>query len=161
MNDMRQLTFTGKHHQQGLSMIEIMVAMLILAVGLLGMASMQVRAVQDTSNSSYRGVALYYANDMADRMRANSEGVDNGDYGDGTGGSAKANCLNTTGCSSADMATNDRFEWQANLARSLPAGQGSIALNGSVYTVRVQWTDRVEQGTTSIATSSIDLSFEP
>ncbi|KZY77201.1 hypothetical protein A3739_22825 [Oleiphilus sp. HI0067] len=59
------------------------------------------------------------------------------------------------------MAINDRFEWQANLARSLPAGQGSIALNGSVYTVRVQWTDRVEQGTTSIATSSIDLSFEP
>jgi type IV pilus assembly protein PilV len=142
-------------------LIEILIAMLILAVGLLGMASLQVRAVQDTTNSSFRSVAIYYANDMADRIRANAAGEAANLYTSVNGGSQQSACLTTTGCNSSAMATHDKWEWQQNLAAALPAGAGTLARAGEVYTVTVSWTDRVEQGATSTATSSVSLSFEP
>lgn len=148
-------------NQQGITIIEVLIAMLILAVGLLGMASLQVRAVSDTSNASYRSIAIYYANDMADRMRANGDGVTNGSYNSVAGAAQAAACLTVAGCSSAQMAGHDKWEWLQNLGRSLPAGTGTLAVNGGVYTVNVSWTDRVAQGATSTATSTIALSFEP
>lgn len=148
--------------QRGMTMIEVMIALLILAVGLLGMASLQVRAVQDTSNNSYRSIGLYYANDMADRIRANAGGVTAGSYSSAAGGAQKANCSNTTGCGSSDMAINDKWEWQQNITRSLPQGAGTLAIDANnIVTVTVSWLDRVEQGATDTATSSVVLSFEP
>ena len=148
-------------NQKGITIIEVLIAMLILAVGLLGMASLQVRAVSDTSNASYRSIAIYYANDMADRMRANGTGITNGNYNSAAGGSEKAACLTAAGCSSADMAIHDKWEWSQNLGRSLPGGTGTIAVNAGVYTVDVSWTDRVAQDATGTAVSRIQLSFEP
>lgn len=150
-----------RSRQQGLTLIEILIAMLILAVGLLGMASLQVRAVQDTTNSSFRSVAIYYANDMADRIRANRDGEAANLYTSVNGGSQQSACLTTAGCNSSAMATHDKWEWQQNLAAALPAGTGELARAGEVYTATVSWTDRVEQGATSTATSSVSLSFEP
>ena len=155
-----------KQKQQGISIIEVLIAMLILAVGLLGMASLQVRAVTDTSNASYRSIAIYYANDMADRMRANSEGLDNDRYDDETGGSLTANCLAATGCSEQAMANHDKAEWLANIAQSLPAGTGDIDRAGDIYRITVSWSDRVDQqapdaSAVSAATSSVVLNLEP
>ena len=152
--------------QRGVTIIEVLVAMLILAVGLLGMASMQVRAVSDTSNSSFRSIAIFYANDMADRIRSNPVGERGNLYNDESGGAVKASCLTVAGCDSSDMAANDKFEWLTNVAQALPAGTGEITKNGNVYTVTVSWNSRVqavdendvEIGT---ATSSVNFSFEP
>jgi type IV pilus assembly protein PilV len=150
-----------KHTQQGLTLIEVLIAMLILAVGLLGMASLQVRAVQDTSNSSFRSVAIYYANDMADRIRSNPAGEAGNLYTSVNGGSEQTACLTTTGCNSSAMATHDKWEWQRNIAAALPAGTGALSRSGEVYTVTVSWTDRVEQGANNTATSDVNFSFEP
>ncbi|KZZ81032.1 hypothetical protein A3767_28670, partial [Oleiphilus sp. HI0133] len=122
------------------------VAMLVLSVGLLGMASLQVRAVSDTTNSSFRSIAIYYANDMADRMRANRTALSTGAYNVHTGGSDKtATCLAVGGCSSADMAAHDKWEWQDNISDALPAGRGEISQAAGIYTISVFWSDRVEQ----------------
>ena len=137
-----------KHKQRGITIIEVLIAMLILAIGLLGMASLQVRAVQDTTNSSFRSIAIYYANDMADRMRANKDAVAAGGYNVHTGGSDKSGtCLAVAGCDSANMALHDKWEWQQNIAAALPAGRGEISVATGVYTVEVFWTDRVSQST--------------
>lgn len=159
---------TLKKHQQGLTLIEVLIAMLILAVGLLGMASLQVRAVSDTSNSSLRSIAIFYANDMADRIRANPAGEKNNLYNNATGGSKKENCLKVIGCDSSDMATHDKWEWGDNVEKALPAGVGKISKNGDMYTVTVEWSSRVQARTqdangneTNIVTSSVNFSFEP
>lgn len=162
MNKMRH----NLRKQQGLSIIEVLVAMLILAVGLLGMASLQVRAVSDTTNSSFRSIAIFYANDMADRIRANPVAEQGNLYNDETGGSEKVNCLNATGCNSTDMAAHDKYEWLKNVGEALPAGTGEINKNGNLYTVTVSWNARVQAENANgdavgTATSSVNFSFEP
>lgn len=153
----------NKSKQRGVTIIEVLVAMLILAVGLLGMASLQVRAVQDTSNASYRSIAIYYANDLADRMRANpgaSYAAHSTTDGATNAGTETTACSGAGGCTSAAMAANDYFEWERNMENALPAASGEVEVNGDVYTITVSWTDRVEQGATSTATSSVALNFQ-
>ena len=58
-------------HQSGMSLIEVMVAVLVLAVGLLGLASLQARALVWSDSSHYRSIAADLASDLADRIRAN------------------------------------------------------------------------------------------
>lgn len=164
MNKMRH----NLNKQRGITIIEVLVAMLILAVGLLGMASLQVRAVSDTTNSSFRSIAIFYANDMADRIRANpaAEGVGGYANKDKDDGSEKVGCLAVAGCSSSDMALHDLWEWQQNISRALPAGEGEIVTNGDVYTVTVSWNARVQAenaGGDQINTqvTSVNFSFEP
>jgi type IV pilus assembly protein PilV len=134
-----------KKKQNGITIIEVLVAMLILSVGLLGMASLQVRAVSDTTNSSFRSIAIYYANDMAERMRANGSALFTGAYNNHTGGAEKTACLTVGGCSAADMAVHDKWEWQDNISDALPAGRGEISQAAGIYTISVFWSDRVEQ----------------
>lgn len=66
-----------KQKMAGLTMIEVLVTLIILSVGLLGMAGLQITGVRSANNSSYRTQATLLANDMAERMRANSAAVDN------------------------------------------------------------------------------------
>ena len=154
--------------QRGITIIEVLVAMLILAVGLLGMASLQVRAVSDTTNSSFRSIAIFYANDMADRIRANPAAEALGSYAnkDKDDGSEKVGCLAIGGCSASDMALHDLWEWQQNISRALPAGEGEVATNGDVYTVTVSWNARVQAekangDQTNTQVTSVNFSFEP
>jgi type IV pilus assembly protein PilV len=143
--------------QQGLTLMEILVTMLILAVGLLGVASMQVRAVQDSSNASYRSIAIFYANDIVDRIRANPAAQ--ATYAD-EGNASADNCFANT-CTAAQMAGYDIQSWLTNIGDALPGGEGELEATGNLYTVEVNWTDRVEQGANAIATSRVTLTFEP
>jgi type IV pilus assembly protein PilV len=143
--------------QQGLTLMEILVTMLILAVGLLGVASMQVSAVQDSSNASYRSIAIFYANDIVDRIRANPAAQ--ATYAD-QGNASADNCLANT-CTAAQMAGYDIQTWLTNIGDALPSGLGELEATGNLYTVEVKWTDRVEQGANAIATSRVTLTFEP
>jgi len=158
------LTLHNKQH--GITMVEVLIAMLIMAVGLLGMASLQVRAVSDTANASFRSTGIFYANDMADRIRANPAGEQAGLYNTHTGGSEKTACLTVAGCDSSDMAAHDKWEWTTNLQAAMPGGVGTIAKNGDIYTVTVEWNARVQAeddagNDITTDTSSVSFSFEP
>lgn len=121
----------------GFSLMEVLVAVLILAIGLLGLAGLQSTAMKQTHSAATRSKAAVLAYDMVDRMRANLDAVDAGRYdvtfaGNGTAGTA---------------AGNDIRHWKAELADSLPSGEGQIqvgALGGNFYqiTVDVRWDDQ-------------------
>ena len=68
------------YQSKGFSMIEVLVTVLILAIGLLGLASMQVQALKGSADGGQRGKAVWLAQEIAERMRANPDGVQNGDY---------------------------------------------------------------------------------
>lgn len=125
----------------GFTLIEILIAMLVLAIGLLGLAGLQATSLRNNQSAYNRSQATQLAYDLADRMRANVAGVATYTAILPGAATAKANCLTTTGCIPADMAENDLFEWNSAVNNNLPSGTGSIALAAGVYTITVNWDD--------------------
>lgn len=118
-------------HQRGLSLLEVLVAIVILSLGLLGMAGLQAASLRTSQGSFYRAQAAQYADDMAERMRANLGQARN--YGLALADAAP------TGTSVRDR---DLADWLAKL-RSLPGGDGSVAIDlaNNLVTITVQWDD--------------------
>lgn len=118
-------------HQRGLSLLEVLVAIVILSLGLLGMAGLQAASLRTSQGSFYRAQAAQYADDMAERMRANLGEARN--YGLALADAAP------TGTSVRDR---DLADWLAKL-RSLPGGDGSVAIDlaNNLVTITVQWDD--------------------
>jgi type IV pilus assembly protein PilV len=156
-----EASIAGRPHRyhrrsRGFSLIEVLVAVVILAVGILGVAGLQVVSMQQNRSALLRAQALQMGTDMLDRMRANPTGTYTGiAFEDGPDG-ATTTCINQT-CSEAQMATFDISQWKCSLNSSdadgdpepvcvalgiggvLPNGAGSIAKVGAVHEVRVRW----------------------
>ncbi|SMF01292.1 type IV pilus assembly protein PilV [Alteromonadaceae bacterium Bs31] len=113
----------------GFSLIEVLVSFLVLAAGLLGVASMQTKGVENSHGAYLRTQAVSMSQDMSSRIRGNSEGVDLGSYNSPKAAS-KASCL-STGCSAEEMAGHDFFEWETEVAQVLPQGEGIVCLDST------------------------------
>ncbi len=116
--------------QAGFTLIEVMIAVLILSVGLLGLAGLQAAALQTNQSAFTRSQATAFAYDLADRMRANVPGVVAGNYNPANA-SATANCTTTTGCTAQELAENDLAEWNALIASYLPMGGGTVCIDST------------------------------
>lgn len=128
--------------QRGVGMIEVLISLLILSVGLLGMASLQARSLSMTTESLQRTQATILANDIIERARANRINV--ADYATAVA-SAAANCDIEFALDSANtVATNDVNEWRNNLACLLANGNGSVIVTGNNLVVTVTFQDRTE-----------------
>lgn len=109
---------------RGFSLIEVLVALLVLSIGLLGLAALQTVSLQYNTGSYYRTQAAFLAYDIIDRMRVNSVAVANSDgngYDQPTSSAVTAtvNC-DTAACSSADLATYDVRRWYDKAVATLP-----------------------------------------
>jgi type IV pilus assembly protein PilV len=123
----------------GFTLIEVLIAVLVMSIGLLGLASLQATSLRFNNDSSAQTQAAYLASDMADRMRANVSRA--ADY-PGKAAGTNANCYTVAGCSPDEMAANDIAEWEQALA-TLPSGQGTItALAGGLFTITVMWDEQ-------------------
>jgi len=121
----------SRSHQRGLSMIEVLVTVVVISLGLLGMAGLQASGLRTSQSAFYRAQAAQFTNDMAERMRAN--------LGDARNYTLAMTATAPTGTSVRDR---DRADWLARLA-TLPAGDGSIAVDlaNNTVTIAVQWDD--------------------
>ncbi len=113
----------------GFSLLEVLVAIVILSVGLLGIAGLQVKGLQVNHSSYMRTQATLLAYDMADRMRANITRQQDGSYKSGdynmatTTPSQHTKCRDANGkCTEQEMAENDLFEWNQAIRALLPTG---------------------------------------
>jgi type IV pilus assembly protein PilV len=116
--------------QSGVSLVEVLVAMLILSIGLLGMVGLQTTSLRNTQNAYLRTQATLAAEGMVERMRANPQGAGGGSY-TATSGTLTAACLTVTGCSANAMALHDLADWQADLALALPSGDGRVCVDST------------------------------
>ncbi len=132
--------------QKGATLVEILVAVVILAVGFLGLASVQLLGAKNISSSNYRTLATIYANDMAERMRANRVGVDLNVYN-----GLKSKEVSSPGCEStctpSNLAQRDAYEWHQLLSANprnggLPEGEGEILFEDGIHTIRVSWSEQ-------------------
>ena len=129
----------------GFTLLEVLIAVVVLSFGLMGLAGIQAVGVRNTHSANLRTLAVQQAYDMADRMRANATGVTNGNYSAITATiPADPGCISTV-CIPADLATYDQFVWNTNNAAMLPSGSGTVAVAGvtpnQTYVITVMWND--------------------
>ncbi|MFJ2367458.1 type IV pilus modification protein PilV [Pseudomonas sp. NPDC087697] len=119
---------TGSRAQDGMTLIEVLVALLILGVGLLGAAAIQLNALKYTDSSLMSSQASFIAYDMMDRIRANS----GADY---TVMPPTSGNLNVT-------RDQDLYDFTTNITSfGGPTATGSITQNQRVYTITITWDD--------------------
>ena len=130
--------------QRGFTLVEALVALIVLAVGLLGIAALYVESLSASRSALLRTQAVNLAADMADRIRANRiAGIAYAVDTAGTGTEATA-CETTAGCAAADLAAHDIFRWKATGAALLPGFLGEIDFTDAtpdVYVITVSWTE--------------------
>ena len=165
-----------RRHQQGFSFIEVLIAFFILATGLIGTVAMQAVAKRNSFDATQRAQALEMANDVIDRIRANSSVAANyngNDYGAGAIGAPNPRC-NAVGanCNAAQIALNDRFEWDqrllgADISRGADNAGGISGATGCVrfnadgnLNVTVSWLGRDAIRDAATATGEIGCGDE-
>lgn len=121
----------GLRYQRGAGLIEVLVAVLVLAVGLLGMAGLQTQSLRFNNEAYFRTQATLLAMDMADRMRANFEQVreDTSTYT-----FAKTDTVPTTfkscetnACTASELATYDFAQWRQRVDLVLPGAAVAVS----------------------------------
>jgi type IV pilus assembly protein PilV len=126
--------------QTGATLIEILVTVVILSFGLLGMAGLQVRALQGNQSSVQRSQAIMLSHYMMDAMRIDREHAKGGDYN-------TAYTCGPSGITGTTLANNNIKDWLGIAQTSLGVSSdtttcGFITCNSSyVCTVRIRWDD--------------------
>jgi type IV pilus assembly protein PilV len=137
--------------QRGVSLIEVLVSVLVVSLGLLGAVALQATALRNNQGSYERTQTAILTQGIFDAMRANMAGVLTGAYN--TGG------LICAAPAVADLASRDLGRWVTTMQTQIHSGAcGSVACNGSVCTVQVQWDD--SRATGGLAAQNISLSAQ-
>ena len=142
---------------KGFTLLEVMVALVISAIALLGLASLQAQSLTFNNSAFIRSQATYYAYDILDKMRMNKVMANNGSYDLAlTDTPNTATCYGTGAtCSESDLALADRFEWYTNVVDALPEGKTSvIRITGAgqtIMSVTVQWKNLNGAGTSEVS----------
>jgi type IV pilus assembly protein PilV len=131
-------------NQTGFSLVEVLIALVIMSVGMLGIAGLYVEGMKAGRTSTFRHHAVTLASDVADRIRANpTAGVD---Y---EGARGNNNCvLGNVDCNPAQMAANDIDLWLTQADEMLPNGSIAITFDDTVtpntYAIDVTWNEAGE-----------------
>lgn len=124
--------------QRGVSLIESMVALLVISIGLLGIASLQIVAMKQNSVALNHSKAVWIGYNMADRVRANNSQFPN--YaGIDTSNAYSQDCMGAS-CTNVQMVTADAADW-SDQVETLPAGRGMITGDATQLAVTVMWDD--------------------
>jgi len=129
----------ASRRQRGFSLVEVLIALVIMSVGMLGIAGLFVQGMQAGRTSVLRHHAVTLAGDVADRIRANPTAA--AAY---TAPGADNNCiLGGIDCTPAEMAANDILIWDQQAADTLPTGTVTIVFDNGVappeYEITVAW----------------------
>jgi type IV pilus assembly protein PilV len=134
--------------QSGFTMVEVLVALVVLAIGLLGIAALYLNSLQSGRTAIYRTQAITLAADLADRIRMNrtAQAAYGSVFTDVE--AADPDCASTGGCTDDELATTDLSIWKAAIADRLPGGQGQVVVTlpaaagePTIYVITVRWTE--------------------
>jgi type IV pilus assembly protein PilV len=149
----------GRAHVKGFTLIEVMVSLVILSMGLLGVAKLVLFSAHSNDSAYLRSQATDLAYAILDDMRGNraiamAQGYD---VPINTAPAAPGSCVGT-GCAPGALATYDVNTWLSRLALALPSGTGSVTTTttvappvGTTAAITVQWDDSSAQSVFSTA----------
>jgi type IV pilus assembly protein PilV len=167
---------TPCNKQKGMTLIEVLIAFVILAIGMLGIAGMLLLSSKVNNSSYAKQQAVQTIYDMFDKIRANYQAAINGNYnisnmnssGSPTLPSAPGTLCNQSTCSATQLAAYDTWYWLTYDVTKLPSGSGSITSSSApgtagntLITITVQWDDSMAQSTVgaSSAASSVNPNY--
>ena len=124
--------------QSGVTLVESMIALLVISIGLLGIAALQITAMSQNTSALNHSQAVWMAYNISDRVRANMDQFGNYD-GIDTSNSYAMDCMSSV-CTNAQMVTADAADW-SNMLVNLPGGRGMITSVADGLMVTVMWDD--------------------
>jgi type IV pilus assembly protein PilV len=136
--------------QSGASLLEVLIAIVIMSFGLLALGGLTASSVQYGKMAQFQTVGVQLAADLVDRMRSNSDGFianaynKTAVYSSATAAITVPACATTTQCTSAEMASIDLAEWRNSLRLSLPGGDAYVvrdAVTPLAVDIWVMWMD--------------------
>ncbi|MBT5219422.1 MAG: type IV pilus modification protein PilV [Woeseia sp.] len=127
----------------GFTLIEVLIALIIMSVGMLGIAGLYVHSMQAGRTSVFRHNAVTLAGDVADRIRANPRAA--ASYALADPMVARVCYTAATDCTRDDMALNDIYLWNLQARNTIPNGAVAIVFNNGVnpptYQITISWTE--------------------
>lgn len=159
---------------RGFTLLEILVAVLVLGIGLLGLAKLQTYGLHNNQSANLRTRATVLAYDISDRMRANRTAyIAAGGNFINPPAAADNNCewdgTSVVNCTTVQMAAHDFFQWNNAITNSLPGGIGTVCLDstpndggdadangtvdaaeyacdgiGGIYAIKIWWVDEFD-----------------
>ncbi|MEJ1964616.1 MAG: type IV pilus modification protein PilV [Gammaproteobacteria bacterium] len=133
----------AKSRSTGFSLVEVLVAVVILSFALLGTAGLTANSLKNTNTSYYRSQATFLADDILDRMRANILPARGSQYDISAGPTFNAGV--------GTMELYDCTEWSNEVAAALPGGEGTVSVVGGTVTITIAW----DGGDSSFTTVSL------
>ncbi len=122
---------------RGFTLIEVLVAVVILSVGLLGLAGLQISGLRNNQEAYLRSQATIIAQDILERMRANRVAAMDSDYDTDFGVAANGD---------GSVAEQDLKSWKEWIGVVLPEGAGKVTVeNDGVVDVQVRWRERTNE----------------
>jgi type IV pilus assembly protein PilV len=139
--------FAARPALRGFTIVEALVALVVLAVGMLGIASLYVTTLRASGGATSRMQAINLASDLGDRIRANREAE--AAYAGAPAANGTTCIGNAVTCDAAAMAAHDLFVWQAAIQAALPGAPVGVVTvdtdtNPTTYEIRVSWVEAGE-----------------
>jgi type IV pilus assembly protein PilV len=134
---------------RGLTLVEVLVTVIVLAFGVLGLAGLQVVGLKNNTSAYHRTQATFLSYDIVDRLRANRLAAEAGNY--------DVAFSSSTPSGGASLIVSEVSEWKTTLARELPSGDGAVdcTTNSPVCNISVRWDDT--RGTGSLQTLMVSV----
>jgi len=126
-------------NQRGFSLIEALVSLIVISVGMIGIAALYNQGLGASRTALYRTQAVNLAADMADRIRSNKIA---GIVYDAAGADSNCDPSDNRDCTPAEMARHDKWLWTTQVAAQLPNGVGRVGVaptDPPTYTIVVEW----------------------
>ncbi|MGM0451287.1 MAG: type IV pilus modification protein PilV [Pseudomonadota bacterium] len=121
--------------QKGLTLLEVLISVLLLSIGILGVAGLQLHALRSSTEADLRSQARLQVRDMIERVRMMPEQREAFRV-------KESNCAEGSTPGGSSFVANELNNWCRAVARGLPGGQGEIDVSGNDIRVRVSWLER-------------------
>lgn len=164
--------YGSKRKQRGVSLLESLVAILVMALGVLGILGIQMRTLAETQTGVRRAQAIKLIEDLSERIRTNPDGLGNLNAYTTAWSSAPASAAcGSSGCSPSQLAARDLYMWKTSVQSTLPLGDAAIFLSSAETIagdrrqlgVMIGWreNERARGGDTASDTAAYKAVFSP
>lgn len=152
MTLLRDKQMMMRTHELGMTLVEALVALIVLSIGMLGIAALYVETTRANRTATIRTQAVSFVQDMADRIRANPRAQGSYDFAAYGGAPAKRNCVAVAGaaanCNEDELAEDDLAWWREAVLAALPGSVPNVRYTAGPgggrpdqYQISVQWTE--------------------
>lgn len=140
-----------QQRQLGFSLVEVLVAVLISSIGILGMASLQLTSLKSTNHSFFRTQASLFSYEIIDDMRANRKAAVNQDYNLSL---SQLSDLTNPGANGS-IADNEIYQWLRKMSTALPQSKASIDCDlAATCKIIIQWSNHTSQQTSVLTVAA-------